>query len=1321
MHGRAAREVKKKPKANSTSDAQLHDQQRTTQAISMTMPSADSGSSSNDPTPNVVAATTAAGAAAAAAVVASAAAAADSDVEEDEAEVEDGVAALHSAPIESGGAGASSPRSARPARTGRPSSSDGSSPPAALPPADLNHADLNRIRAALPKTSKLADKIVAERDSNGPFRSFHDLKVRVRGLGAAKVKLLQQSGLSIELAQAAVLQQNHAQQQTQTQAQQQAQQQAHIDSSLLCPVAVAPASPNGAHVDDQNACVSASAAPVPFAAPSSLLPVILPAVMSVPMSSSTPPPPATETMASPARPAPAAAEVSSTTTTTSSSSCCWSDWICCHTNDSPAKVSAAPNASTATHTIQTEMTTMTVASKSTAITTPDAYDDLERQLANMSIAPPPAPIPPVPADSAIPLPSRSQPTLRMGSWNLCHFSTTKAHQRATLSVVADVLIRQRYDVVVLLEVRSDEACQMLLAELNNPHRQLPNAVSHLQPSDGDGVGQWAYVLSDCVEYGSEAHALPSSSLSSPQQLVLEADIVEERISADGTILSSSHTHAVAHAPSGSALEGADDVLSAMSSLSLREETHVTQNGHTVVSSSTSTSVTTAQVTMANGFSTPAKKRASRALSPPTNGQHRRGSTGNSSGSNGSGFTPRRSHKKKEYYCFFYRRDRVELPHGCRLFQSKAAPNSGPTSPTSPCVAAEAHSWWRSPCYAVVRPLPSLLTEFTGASVPSAPASSLPLSWLIVALHVIWGDGEADVLHECSHLQHLYCSMAEHAATLTPSDASGECNCAVALVGDFNINASDADFTRHCLPATHYEPLILRPHATTFSSHRHACNLYDQCFIERRVLDALAPPSTTTAVASSCNAAAVPAGVVYFDTDYFPPFDASDAACAARCRSEAKKWVSDHRPIFVDVPFVGDVRGVASRSPPVQLPPIPVQAAPKAAPVLSSISPPSSPPPAPSDAANATSSSDAADAVPLSSLLSIIIVTSAIPIHPSTEVIDCVLHSFNLVPELRGVPIFIMADAPKQVLPDESAVGATADPNIFKRGVMTQSRFDNYRIYLQNLRLRYASRPEVRIVELATYCGFAWAVKEALESHVHTPFVFVCQHDYVLTMRVPIRQLVLAMDHSHQADRAATAAAAVVAADAPPGPINYVGFIHKRTQNYLHTMHRNMPSDMRDHPLHRLFRAPTSLPSGNGEPPLLLCPLLFWYDKQHLASSRYYREVVLAHPRLTAGPGRFVEDEFGVAQIEEVRAARDGTTMDRWAKFGSFLYYPDERGLNIALRHIHGRRFEQQRVGGLHRYLAPVAADEPHSDTDADADADARAFDAMFEREQQEGK
>ena len=100
---------------------------------------------------------------AAAPSVAAAAAASDSDVEveeEDDAEVEDGVAALRSAPIESASAGASSPRSSRPARTGSRSGSGSSA--VALPPADLNHADLDRIRAALPKTSKLADKIVGE-------------------------------------------------------------------------------------------------------------------------------------------------------------------------------------------------------------------------------------------------------------------------------------------------------------------------------------------------------------------------------------------------------------------------------------------------------------------------------------------------------------------------------------------------------------------------------------------------------------------------------------------------------------------------------------------------------------------------------------------------------------------------------------------------------------------------------------------------------------------------------------------------------------------------------------------------------------------------------------------------------------------------------------------------------------------------------------------------------------------------------------------------------------------------------------------------------
>jgi hypothetical protein len=462
-------------------------------------------------------------------------------------------------------------------------------------------------------------------------------------------------------------------------------------------------------------------------------------------------------------------------------------------------------------------------------------------------------------------------------------------------------------------------------------------------------------------------------------------------------------------------------------------------------------------------------------------------------------------------------------------------------------------------------------------------------------------------------------------------------------------------------------------------------------------------------------------VCYFDSLYFPAADAGDAndpAVQCRLRLEAKRAVSDHRPVWADLPARGDVRGKASRHELQQLRPVPP---PQLPPIKSAV-------PQSSVAASSPSSDTAAGSFSLSSLLTIVVTTSAVPIHPSTELFDAVLHSFALIPELRGVRIVVMCDAPKDVVADKPEEGKRADwePSVFKRGMVTHTRLANYRTYIATLRARYAEREDVEIHELEEHAGFAWAVRTALEQHVHTPYVLIQQHDYIFSMPVPIGRIVATMRASHEAAAAASEAAASscqgAATSSPlplPSPLNYVGFVHRSTQQYLNVMTRGMPAAIASDPLRRVFKvhAPGDLNECCGSsdvppPPLQFSPLLFWYDKPHVASRDFYLRSVLSHPRLQPR-GTFVEDEFGVAHLEHMRSlSGSGCAMQHWAStLGAYLYHSDERGLEICLRHLHGRRFEQQRIGGLYRMLAPTAAPSPEGESDAeedDEDAQARA-------------
>jgi len=1240
--------------------------------------------------------------------------------------------------------------------------SDGaSSPPPGSPmpaatPADLNTASVARLAHALGRSSKLPAAIIADRDANGPFRSMHDLQQRIRGLGKAKLQQLQQSGLFIDPQQAQSPQRPEQQQRsTRT-------QHSRPQSPVPVPAVAAelmPAIPAAAASGVTPGFVQQAA----VAAPSSPI-AVQPAPVS-PVAYRSPSPPA----ATPSPPPPAAQTMDTTAPRTDIATagaapscwCCCPSWCCCCSDNTTSPVVPAAAAviapSSPPFSIALPPSTLVygVVESEVALVEleTDEADTVADQMAGLSIRAggntqplqpaQPHPVgPPVPpelvAQCFSPPPSSassSGPTLRVGSWNLQHFNTRKAHDHACMRVVSDVIVRQRFDVLVLLEVRSVDAVEMLLsAYLNNPQRDRPapdfGGEGHSEDkAEDDGCGHWRFVISDAVQYGSDAsQPLPSAlaaaaaaataSASSAEQVVL--DIVDEGVESTASVT-------VAPPPT------ADALAASLSSMSLH--------------------------------STPARKplatSASTLTSPvsPQQYHHRRGSGGSTGSGSGSGFKWA-GHKKREYYAFVYRSDRVELPFGCRLYQtaSSSSMKAGPPHSSAsashagpPAALAPEYRWWRSPCYALVRPLPSLLAS--AASSASAPLQALqtpPLEWLLCALHVVWGDGEFDVLSECAQLQPLYCSLvgmledgrinaksagsvgtssvasaqAPHSAAITASSP----NVAVALLGDFNLQSSDARFNAHCLPLAHFTPLVRGPpHSSTFSERRAQCNLYDQIFVQNDVLKA-----------ASGAAPALHSGVCYYDALYFASPraigpDDPERATECRLRLEAKRTVSDHRPVFSDLPARGDVRGRASRHELQKLLPVP----------------PPPPPPvkvaAPSSsgkgsvASSSAPASASSSAAPLSSLLSIVVTTSAVPIHPSTVLLDTVLHSFTLMPELADVRIVVMCDAPKVVLPDKPepgtpgaapsnhAAGADWEPSIFKRGVMTESRLANYRAYVSALRARYPSRSDsgansrVEIVELDSYAGFGWALRVALEQHVHTPYVLVVQHDYIFAMPVPIGRIVAAMHQSHEADERREAGSAIepavpqTSAAALPAPLRYVGFVHRSTQQYLNVMTRGMPPCLASDPLRRVFHVreddgAADAGSSSPLPPLQFCPLLFWYDKPHLASRSFYLESVLSHPRMQPR-GTFPEDEFGVARIEEMRAMREGGAMQHWARtLGAYLYQSDERGLQIALRHLNGRRFEKQRIGGLSRMLAP----SPQAEGEEDA-SDAEACHNLFEQ------
>ena len=281
------------------------------------------------------------------------------------------------------------------------------------------------------------------------------------------------------------------------------------------------------------------------------------------------------------------------------------------------------------------------------------------------------------------------------------------------------------------------------------------------------------------------------------------------------------------------------------------------------------------------------------------------------------------------------------------------------------------------------------------------------------------------------------------------------------------------------------------------------------------------------------------------------------------------------------------------------------------------------------------------AVELSSLLSVLVVTSPIGVHPSTEVIDQTLASLLTIPELSSCRTLIVCDGVRISLLDSV--------DEYKQGVVTADTCDRYDAYKSALLTRYAAHPTISVHPLPERVGFGFAVRAGLDL-IHTPYTLIVQHDYVFTQPPPIERLVRLM------------------AARPVGEVNYIGFLSRPTLNYY--AHSKSHYRLQHSAEHRLHSFHDDVAGGSAEP-ITLCPLFFWFDKNHLASTRYYRTVVFSRATWWGVKrGRFIEDTFGQKMSQRIQ--RRG--MAAWREFGAFLYCPNGEDRQITVRHTHGRMY-----------------------------------------------
>jgi hypothetical protein len=213
----------------------------------------------------------------------------------------------------------------------------------------------------------------------------------------------------------------------------------------------------------------------------------------------------------------------------------------------------------------------------------------------------------------------------------------------------------------------------------------------------------------------------------------------------------------------------------------------------------------------------------------------------------------------------------------------------------------------------------------------------------------------------------------------------------------------------------------------------------------------------------------------------------------------------------------------------------------------------------------------------------VIATSPTPTIPEIGHIRRTVESLDFVPELAASPILIVFDAPN---------GNGANPD--------------YEQYKRNVKTYYEDRANVKMLHLAAWGCLSGVMERAVEA-IDTPFMFVQQHDLPLVRRFDCDKVLECLE-------------------------NVPAVKHVRLNK-----RQTLPMGWDQNPLFGTYQTPYLELTRTG------C----WSDNSHLATSAYYREVVIPEIR---GKRTFPE----VVLNELLNAT--GDALDRaHRRLGTFIY------------------------------------------------------------------
>jgi len=261
-------------------------------------------------------------------------------------------------------------------------------------------------------------------------------------------------------------------------------------------------------------------------------------------------------------------------------------------------------------------------------------------------------------------------------------------------------------------------------------------------------------------------------------------------------------------------------------------------------------------------------------------------------------------------------------------------------------------------------------------------------------------------------------------------------------------------------------------------------------------------------------------------------------------------------------------------------------------------------------------------------LSIILVTSPIVSHPSIELIDKVISSFNLVTHLVSCSLIIVADGVK--------LGKFRP----KRGCVTSEMIDNYHQFIQNLQNKVDASvadgniwSRTQVVRMAEHVGFGHAVYHAVQM-CQTEYVMVVQHDHPFSLEFSLEPVIKLLDS---------------------GQAIYVSLPISTVWRHVNRCSSLYQIELRDKSIFVDDKK--------------FVPIIFWYDGTHIARRQSYIDLVFEGD-MPSPVGQFIEDNFSHWVMDLLKK-----DYDKWSKiYSMFVYQPFEEEIAL-IYHLDGRRYK----------------------------------------------